>query len=72
MPYATENDLTDLVLERWNGIPDPRLRQIMESLIKHLHGFVHDIEPTQAEWATGLSFLLVLSVAFYQRTARRS
>jgi hydroxyquinol 1,2-dioxygenase len=57
MPYATEDNLTDLVLERWNGIPDPRLRRIMQSLIKHLHGFVHDIEPTQAEWATGIDWL---------------
>ncbi|MBV8287223.1 MAG: hydroxyquinol 1,2-dioxygenase, partial [Hyphomicrobiales bacterium] len=51
MPYVTEDNLTDVAMERWNDIPDPRLRQIMQSLIKHLHGFVRDIEPTQAEWA---------------------
>jgi hypothetical protein len=38
MPYVTEDNLTDLVLERWKDIPDPRLRQTMQSLIKHLHG----------------------------------
>src|SRR5580692_10925044 len=54
MPYVTEDNLTDVVLERWKDIPDPRLRQIMQSLIKHLHGFVRDIEPTEAEWATGI------------------
>jgi len=57
MPYVTEDNLTDVVLERWKDIPDPRLRQIMQSLIKHLHGFVRDIEPTQAEWATGIDWL---------------
>jgi hypothetical protein len=57
MPYVTDDNLTDVVLERWNDIPDPRLRQIMQSLIKHLHGFVRDVEPTQAEWATGIDWL---------------
>ena len=54
MPYVTEDNLTDVALERWKDIPDPRLRQIMQSLIKHLHGFVRDIEPTQAEWSTAI------------------
>jgi hydroxyquinol 1,2-dioxygenase len=57
MPYVTEANLTDVALERWKDIPDPRLRQIMQSLIKHLHGFVRDIEPTQAEWATAIDWL---------------
>jgi hydroxyquinol 1,2-dioxygenase len=29
----------------------------MQSLIKHLHGFVRDIEPTQAEWAAAIDWL---------------
>ena len=57
MPYVTEDNLTDVALERWKDIPDPRLRQIMQSLIKHLHGFVRDIEPTQAEWAVAIDWL---------------
>ncbi len=57
MPYVTEDNLTDVALERWKDIPDPRLRQIMQSLIKHLHGFVRDIEPTEAEWATAIDWL---------------
>src|SRR4029077_6823549 len=39
MPYVTEDNLTDVALERWKDIPDSRLRQIMQSLIKHVHGF---------------------------------
>ena len=57
MPYVTEDNLTDVALARWSDIPDPRLRQIMQSLIRHLHGFVRDIEPTQAEWATAIDWL---------------
>ena len=29
---------------------DPRLREIMVSLIKHFHGFVSDVRPTEAEF----------------------
>src|ERR1700756_2239983 len=57
MPYVNEKNLTDVVLDRWKNIPDPRLKQVMQSLIKHLHAFVRDIEPTEAEWATAIDFL---------------
>jgi hydroxyquinol 1,2-dioxygenase len=57
MSYVTEDNLTDVVLERWNDLPEPCLRQIMQSLIKHLHGFLRDVTPTQAEWATGIEWL---------------
>src|SRR5579864_1475002 len=57
MPYVTEQNLTDVVLERWQAVPDPRLRQVMQSLIKHLHGFVRDVEPTGAEWYAAIDFL---------------
>jgi len=57
MPYVTEQNLTDVVLERWKAIPDPRLRQVMQSFIKHVHAFVRDVEPTEAEWATAIDFL---------------
>src|SRR5712672_2169515 len=57
MPYETEQNPPDVVLDRWKNIPDPRLRQVMGSLIKHLHGFVRDIEPTEKEWAAAIDFL---------------
>ncbi len=57
MPYVTEQNLTDVVLERWKAVPDARLRQVMQSFIKHVHAFVRDIEPTGAEWATAIDFL---------------
>jgi hydroxyquinol 1,2-dioxygenase len=57
MPYVTEENLTDVVLERWKNIPDPRLRQIMASAIKHLHAFVREVEPSEAEWFTAIEWL---------------
>ncbi|MGH3678478.1 MAG: dioxygenase [Mycobacterium sp.] len=57
MSYVTEANLTDIAIERWNNIPDPRLRQVMTSLIKHLHAFVREIEPTNREWFTAIDWL---------------
>jgi hydroxyquinol 1,2-dioxygenase len=40
MTTVTEgNNITDIVLNRWSAVPDSRLRQIMRSLIVHLHFF---------------------------------
>jgi hypothetical protein len=50
MPYVTETTITDIVLKRRSAVPDPRLRQIMQSMITHLHAFVREIEPTEGEW----------------------
>jgi len=50
MAHVTEQNLTDIVLQRWQEIPDPRLRQIMQAAIKHLHAFVREVEPTGEEW----------------------
>ena len=57
MPYVTEKNLTDIVLKRWEDIPDPRLREIMQSFIKHVHSFVREVEPTGAEWFKAIDFL---------------
>jgi hypothetical protein len=60
MPYVTEQNLTEVVLERWKAVPDPRLRQVMHSFIKHVHAFVRDIEPTEAEWAMAIDLLTLI------------
>lgn len=57
MPYVTEDTLTDIVVERWSNISDPRLRQVMMAVVKHLHAFVREIEPTPEEWAAAIGFL---------------
>ena len=51
MPYVTEANLTDIVLQRWKDIPDPRLRQIMQSLIQHLHGAASRVPPSGTAFA---------------------
>jgi hydroxyquinol 1,2-dioxygenase len=53
----TSEDLTQAVLDRFSDTPDPRLREIMQSLVLHLHRFVADVELTQEEWLSGVEFL---------------
>lgn len=36
---------------------DPRLREILQSLVRHLHAFVKDVEPTVDEWQSAIAFL---------------
>jgi hydroxyquinol 1,2-dioxygenase len=53
----TEDDITAEVLARFSGTPDPRLRQIMLSLINHLHAFVKEVQLTEAEWFQAIEVL---------------
>ena len=48
MRNMTELKLTDVVLERYEAAPDPRLRTILQSLIRHLHAFARDVRLTEA------------------------
>jgi hydroxyquinol 1,2-dioxygenase len=57
MAYPSEEKHTKAVLKRFEDIPDPRLREVMQSAIKHLHAFVSEVRPTGAEWFTAIDFL---------------
>ena len=54
---TTEDDITAEVLRRFDATTDPRLRHIMQSLVRHLHAFVKAVELTEAEWMTAIQFL---------------
>ena len=51
------NHITESVLERLANTPDPRLKEIMLSLVRHLHGFAREVKLTEAEWLKGIEFL---------------
>ena len=53
----TEETAADAVIDSFAGTPDERLRTILNSLVRHLHGFVREVEPTIAEWEQAISFL---------------
>src|SRR5438552_1463202 len=53
----TEDDITADTLQRFSQTPDPRLRQIILALVKHLHAFVKEVELTEAEWFRAIGSL---------------
>jgi catechol 1,2-dioxygenase len=52
------DSVTEIVLKAMSRTPDARLREIMASLVRHLHAFVREARPTEEEFETGLDFLL--------------
>lgn len=57
MRDLNEDSITAEVLRRFADTPDPRLRQVLQSLVGHLHGFVREVEPSFAEWEQAIGFL---------------
>jgi hydroxyquinol 1,2-dioxygenase len=53
----TEQTAADAVVESFANTPDPRLRELLTSLVRHLHAFVRDTEPTIAEWQRAIELL---------------
>jgi hydroxyquinol 1,2-dioxygenase len=49
--------LLQAVLARTDG-PDARVNELITALIRHLHAFVRETQPTPEEWLTGLEFLV--------------
>jgi hydroxyquinol 1,2-dioxygenase len=52
-----EQRLTDEVVASFAGTPDPRTRELLESLTRHLHSFIREVRLTEAEWARAIEFL---------------
>jgi hydroxyquinol 1,2-dioxygenase len=52
-----EEQLTEKVVASFDGTPEPRLRELMESLTRHLHAFARETRLTEAEWQQGIDFL---------------
>ncbi|WP_367573305.1 dioxygenase [Streptomyces griseoaurantiacus] len=54
---AAEGALVDAVVASFDACPDPRLKELMVSLVRHLHAFLREARPTQEEWAAAIDFL---------------
>jgi len=57
MAYFTETTSEVAVNARMGANINPRLTQVMTSLINHLHGFIKEVGLTQEEWEFGIEFL---------------
>jgi hydroxyquinol 1,2-dioxygenase len=52
-----EQAVTEEVIQSFQSTDDPRLKFVMESLVRHLHAFARDVRLTEAEWEAGIQFL---------------
>jgi hydroxyquinol 1,2-dioxygenase len=57
MRDLTIDSVTDAVLEQMATTTEPRLRQVMASLVRHMHDFARDVELTPQEWLAAIGFL---------------
>ncbi|OGB00982.1 MAG: hydroxyquinol 1,2-dioxygenase [Burkholderiales bacterium RIFCSPHIGHO2_12_FULL_61_11] len=57
MRNLNQDTITQAVLARFAGTPDPRLKEIMTCLVQHLHAFAREVKLTEAEWLQGIQFL---------------
>lgn len=55
--YFTEEGSVEAVNGRMGEGTNPRLAQVMASLVSHLHAFAKDVQLTQEEWDCGIAFL---------------
>ncbi len=52
-----EHTITQAVVDRFADTPDPRLKAVLTSLVRHLHDFVRDVDLSFEEWQAGIAFL---------------
>jgi protocatechuate 3,4-dioxygenase beta subunit len=57
MDEQHEQAVTDEVLASFDGTKDARLKEVVESLTRHLHSFAREVRLTQKEWEYGIDFL---------------
>jgi hydroxyquinol 1,2-dioxygenase len=54
---VTEENITDLAVERWATAHDPRTAELMTALVRHLHAFAREVRLTEAEWMAAIQWL---------------
>src|SRR6202142_716859 len=57
MIIGRQEDVTPKVLDAYKSIDDPRLREIIASLVKHLHAFARDVRLTEDELHKGAGII---------------
>ncbi|MGE0727165.1 MAG: dioxygenase [Acidimicrobiia bacterium] len=48
--------ITEAVVRNLAGTADPRLRELVTALVRHVHAFAKEVDLTEAEWIKGIEF----------------
>jgi hydroxyquinol 1,2-dioxygenase len=54
---AREAALTDEVVASFDRTPDPRVREVLQALVRHVHALAREVRLTEAEWEQAIAFL---------------
>jgi hydroxyquinol 1,2-dioxygenase len=54
---AREKAVTEQVVASFDDAASDRYRELMQSLVRHLHAFARDVRLTEDEWSTAIEFL---------------
>ena len=57
MIIETQDDVTKAVLGEMHRTPDPRTKEILSALVRHLHAFVREIGMTEKEFQEAIAFI---------------
>lgn len=57
MKNLNEETITEAVIAQMANMPNPRLKQILTSLVQHLHSFAREVELSEDEWLAAIQFL---------------
>jgi hydroxyquinol 1,2-dioxygenase len=60
MIIRTEEDVTPAVLSEIARAPDPRFREVMSALVRHLHAFAREVKLTEPEYQLAASYIVAL------------
>jgi hydroxyquinol 1,2-dioxygenase len=63
MQDLDEFTVTDAALAQMANTSDPRLKQLMDAAVRHLHAFAREVDLTPAEWLHGIQFLTAVGQA---------
>ena len=55
--YFTEANSAETVIGSMKECADPRLKEVMAAIVRHLHAAVKEVEPSREEWMKAILFL---------------
>ena len=57
MRDLNENNITDAVLSSIAKTDDPRVKEVLSAVVRHLHDLAREVRPTHREWGAVIDFL---------------
>jgi hydroxyquinol 1,2-dioxygenase len=67
MTASNPANLAEAVIARMSDSADPRFRELMSSLVRHLHAFAREVDLRPQEWLAAIEFLTATGQACSER-----